>query len=172
MLGLVSAAARAVWNGPFYIGKLTRPVSLGEVAMKLLETTWRGALILAFGVSFLLAAGIAWDARPPPPSLEDQIAGVATLDGASCDASSPLRVALTNHSKEKVGLVRFKVSAYEQGRSTDLANGAYRYNSDAIIPPRETVAMCFEAPALNGPHELAGLRFVITIAEAQATTLP
>lgn len=36
---------RSIWNGPFYIGKLTQPVSVGDVMMKVLETLWRTALV-------------------------------------------------------------------------------------------------------------------------------
>lgn len=51
---------RLVWNGPFHIGKLSPPVSVGDVLLKVLETAWR--LILAI-VGLLLIIGlslVAW----------------------------------------------------------------------------------------------------------------
>ena len=32
----------AIWNGPFDVGKLTQPVSVGDVLLKILEVLWRG----------------------------------------------------------------------------------------------------------------------------------
>lgn len=35
-----------IWNGPFHIGPLTRPVSVGDVLIKILETLWRAVIAI------------------------------------------------------------------------------------------------------------------------------
>ncbi|WP_397401611.1 hypothetical protein [Phenylobacterium sp.] len=172
MIRMIGAVARAVWNGPFFIGKLTRPVSLGDVAMKLLETTWRSVILLAVVVGGIAAAAVVWESRPPPPSLPDQIAGTATLGSPDCDAALPLHVALKNNSQERVGSVSFKVAAYEPGRTTNLAvSGSDMFVTDVIIPATKTLSMCWQGPLLNEERAFAGLRFVVTVTDAQATKL-
>jgi hypothetical protein len=39
-------AMRSIWDGPFFIGKLTQPVSIGDVLLKTLEVLWRVAITL------------------------------------------------------------------------------------------------------------------------------
>lgn len=46
---------RAVWDGPFYIGPLSRPVSVGDVLLKTLETLWRAILSI---VALLVVGGL------------------------------------------------------------------------------------------------------------------
>ena len=169
----VFATARAVWNGPFYIGKLARPVSLGEVALKLLETIWRSVIVLAAAAGSVVAAAAAWEARPLPRKLSEQIVGTAYLGNSVCDAIYPLSVILKNNSKERIGRVNFHVAAYEPGRSTDLVPaGSGDYVSDFIIPANGTMPMCWETPSLSDKRDLAGLRFVLTVTEAEATKVP
>ncbi|GLT02200.1 hypothetical protein GCM10007897_36050 [Sphingobium jiangsuense] len=51
-----------IWNGPFYIGQITRPVSIGDVLMKLLETAWRALIIAAVAFSIIGTSLSLWDA--------------------------------------------------------------------------------------------------------------
>lgn len=173
MIRLIGGAARAVWNGPFYIGKLARPVSLGDVAMKVLETIWRGAILFVTVIAVVIAVAVAWDARPTPPSLADQIVGTASLGNPDCDATYPLHVALKNNSKQRVGTINFRVAVYEPGRSTNLAAvGSDTYTSDVIIPAAKTLTMCWQAPSLSEERPMAGLRLVVNVTDAQVTELP
>lgn len=173
MVRMIGAVARAVWNGPFYIGKLVRPVSLGDVAMKVLETIWRGVILFLAAIAVVIAVAVAWDARPTPPSLAEQIVGTASLGNRDCDATYPLHVALKNNSKQRVGTINFRVAAYEPGRSTNLAAlGSDTYTSDVIIPATKTLTMCWQAPSLSEERPIAGLRFVVNVTDAKATELP
>jgi hypothetical protein len=174
MVRMIGTAARAVWNGPFYIGKLARPVSLGDVAMKLLETIWRGAILLVAAITVATVVAIALDARPVPPALKDQIVGAASVGNPDCDATYPLHVALQNKSKERVGTIMFNLEAYEPGRSTNLLplTRSSEYISDLIIPAGKTGTMCFQVPPLTEERPIAGLRFVINITSALPTELP
>lgn len=49
---------RSIWNGPFYVGKLVQPVSVGDVFLKILEVLWR-ALVVIVGIVAGGAATIA-----------------------------------------------------------------------------------------------------------------
>lgn len=60
MAAEIKGIMRAIWNGPFYIGPLSRPVSVGDVLLKALETLWRAILSM---VVLLIAGGLgiaAW----------------------------------------------------------------------------------------------------------------
>ena len=173
MLKVVSASARAVWNGPFFIGKLTRPVTLGEVAMKVLETLWRGGVLIALLVAGTVAAIAAGEAWPEEKSLAAQIVGTADLADPQCNGAYPLHIAFKNNSKERVGRVAFRLAVYEQYRTTNLA--AYPTDdivSDAIIPAGRTSHQCLQAPSLIEPRDLKGLTFAVTVDEAESTNLP
>jgi sugar phosphate permease len=37
----------AVWNGPFHVGPLVRPVSVGDAIMTICQTAWRAAVVVA-----------------------------------------------------------------------------------------------------------------------------
>jgi hypothetical protein len=172
MFRMIGRAARAIWNGPFYIGTLVRPVSLGEVAMKVLETTWRAAILFLAAIAMFTAVAVAWNARPKLQSLADQIVGTARLGNRDCDANYPLHVALQNNSRERVGTISFSVEAYEPGRSTNLAAMDDTFTSDVIIPANMTFSSCWEAPSLIEERAIANLRFVVNVTDAQATELP
>lgn len=45
----------ALWNGPFHVGPLERPVSTGDAILKILETAWRAGLLL---IAILLIGSI------------------------------------------------------------------------------------------------------------------
>lgn len=36
------------WNGPFYLGPLTKPISNNEALMKILEVIWKIGLVALF----------------------------------------------------------------------------------------------------------------------------
>jgi hypothetical protein len=76
-------AVRAVWNGPFHIGKLSRPVSVGDVLLKMLETMWRGAIGLIGVVVSVVAAYALWAEVLSPnlfPPLASRIVAKASYD--------------------------------------------------------------------------------------------
>jgi hypothetical protein len=49
---------RSVWNGPFFIGKLAQPVSVGDVILKSLEVVYR-LIIVVIGLLAAVAAILA-----------------------------------------------------------------------------------------------------------------
>ena len=103
-----------IWNGPFYIGPLTRPVSVGDVLLKTLETLWRAILSI---VVLLVVGGLgiaAWVQVIEPmffPPLKSQISATATFDDGSaklppaigekpfrCSPDYPIKVAFKNNT--------------------------------------------------------------------------
>ena len=34
-----------VWNGPFYVGPLVQPISVGSAILKVLEVAWRSLIV-------------------------------------------------------------------------------------------------------------------------------
>lgn len=195
----VKRGLAAMWNGPFYIGPLARPVSVGDVLMKLLETTWRGGLVLAAAagvLSVVVVVSEAMQADEANPydahtaaamyeslTLSEQMSGRAVFDRAACpDVAKPLRISLTNGSTENVGLIVYAVDIREAGRSTVLNSQAKTIHgedqdqlwfSDTIMAPGQTETTCSPMPKLAGrPSGERPLTYTVRISDAQATDLP
>lgn len=76
-------AVRAVWNGPFHVGKISRPVSVGDALLKLLETLWRAAVAAVAIILTIIATIWAWVEHLSPtlfPPLANSIMAEATYD--------------------------------------------------------------------------------------------
>jgi hypothetical protein len=83
----MSRYGRVIWNGPFYIGPLVQPVSLGSALMKVLEVWWRALLIvlvggLAFGIVGGMGAAV-WTVLKPAPQNQEECKEVASERGAT-----------------------------------------------------------------------------------------
>lgn len=60
---------RAIWRGPFYVGPLAHPVSLGSAVLKVFEVLWRAIVLLASGTVLtlcVLAASYVYDSEVHP----------------------------------------------------------------------------------------------------------
>lgn len=51
---------KTIWNGPFHVGPLTRPVSVGDVFLKVLETVWRSFIVLLSLALVVTGAIVIW----------------------------------------------------------------------------------------------------------------
>jgi hypothetical protein len=72
--GTLSPLIRYVWNGPFYVGQLTQPISLGSAFLKLLEVLWRFVVLAVTSAFIAWAIYTAWSAiisLLPPRDQED-----------------------------------------------------------------------------------------------------
>ena len=179
---------RAVWNGPFYIGPLSRPVSVGDVLLKTLETLWRAILSI---VVLLVVGGLgiaAWVQVIEPtffPPLKTQISATATYDDGSaklpptigekpfrCSPDYPIRIAFKNDSKATIGHLNFSIEGRPANRSDNVVEGATWRQTDLIIPAGRTAIFCwavsvqegFDPKALDYKIEVWGAR------EADANT--
>ena len=169
---------RLIWNGPFHIGKLSPPVSVGDALLKVLETAWRLFLV---AISLLIAIGLslaAWIYVIEPiffPPLKDQISVKVTFDDGSgpppiiarsvggeprkpfrCSADFPLKIEFTNESSETIGRIGFSIEGYAPARSRNLVqNGGWR-EADAVIPAGYKGQACWSVELEDGsePNEL------------------
>lgn len=180
-------AARAVWNGPFYIGKLTQPASVGDVLLKILETIWRAIVGLILLIVVASAIGGLWVQVLVPaifPPLKDQIVATAFYDvegvtpppivqkGSDrpekrfrCSADYPLKIVFRNRSSEPAAEIGFAVEARRPGYSKDLVSYSQStYENDYILRPGRAAAQCWALPSF-GETEInpAGLEYGIKI---------
>lgn len=161
-----SGLVRAVWNGPFYIGPLSRPVSVGDVLLKTLETLWRAILSI---VVLLVVGGLgiaAWVRVIEPtffPALKTQISAIATYDDGSaklppaigekpfrCSPDYPIRVAFKNNSKTAIGHLDFSIEGRPANRSDNVVEGAAWRQADTIIPAGYTWQSCWAVSVGQG----------------------
>ena len=125
----MGAFLRAVWNGPFYIGELAQPVSVGDVLMKVLETAWRAAVIVIVGVG----AAVAWlvyrdhKARSEQAALRDQVVISAIMDVKTCGSTRPISVLIHNRSAERLASVSYSVFITDPKSGDDVAPSHFRY---------------------------------------------
>ncbi len=89
---VVARCVRAVWNGPFFIGPLTQPISFGSALMKILEVMWRAALLgltatVTIAFSFACWSLLAPLFAPAPRNQEECIAA-ASLRRNSAEAEA------------------------------------------------------------------------------------
>lgn len=158
--------ARAVWDGPFHIGPLSRPVSVGDVLLKALETLWR-AIISIVLVLFVGGFGIAaWVQILEPaffPPLKSQISATAKYDDGSaklppaigappfrCSSEYPIRVTFKNNSKATVGHLDFSIEGRLPNRSSNVVQGSEWRRADAIIPAGYTWQSCWAVSVEQG----------------------
>lgn len=164
----VLGAIRAVWNGPFHVGKLQQPVKIGDVAAKVLETVWRAGVILSCVISIaLLVSGVSHMIREAQReqmvresrnydaavSYDRRLRISVTHPAAECPAGRPINVTVSNLSNDHISWYRYSFGARYEGRSTNLLlgeEGAYA-TSDYILSPRSSLSYCHAIPpALAG----------------------
>lgn len=158
------SATQAIWNGPFYVGKLEQPVKLGDVVLKVLETVWRGGVLVS--VAALVAIGVYtaidikkdWDSEKfinhdPALSLDGRLRMAVTYPDSGCDSNKPVGVKITNLSNDRIDWYKWSFAANYEGHSTNLLwgkDGSY-FDNDLVISPRGSVEFCHAIPpALDG----------------------
>lgn len=158
----------AAWNGPFYVGKLTRPVYAGDAALKLLEVIWKAAvavILLAAGAGALLAL-ILWSGPILSPPLSKSIQAVVVYDAKRCPAAYPLVATIYNQSSKMVGSVSFRVAARVPNKSTDLNSSWEAYDNDTVMRPHSYVEACYRLPRLPEDQAPAGLIYTAEVTTA------
>lgn len=157
MAGLI----RRVWNGPFYIGVLQQPASIGDVLLKILEVLWRIFLILAATLAIFFAYfALVHDQLFPPlrekveadvifdPAVSPQFQPDRTfeenisLTAPWCHGERPIRLVLFNRSDAEVVGTTFSIEAFESGLSKNVILDGGWLTSDQIIPPGEHRISC------------------------------
>jgi len=167
---IATRVLRAIWNGPFHIGRLSQPVSVGDVLLKVLETFWRAAVAIVGGAAAVAGTLSLWFLVVEPvlfPPLEKSIAITVRYDDGKqplppriesatakpdpakdryenfrCTSLYPLLVEFTNNSSKTVKHIGFEIAARYPDHSDDLANSNY-LESDAILKPHYSVKNCY-----------------------------
>lgn len=145
----VKRVLRAVWDGPFSLGSLSRPASLGDVLAKIIEIVWK-SVISVFGVlvvSVLAVVGYSLYLDATRPSAEDIVLTIR-LNDVGCSSEFPVGIIAKNNSSHTVKSMNYSIYANEIGRSTNLVEYGY-LSSDFIVGPGEVVAWCIAEPILK-----------------------
>lgn len=179
--------ARAVWNGPFYVGPLERPVSVGDVLLKTLETIWRTILVVVGTLITVAIAIYLWVEVVGPalfPPLQTEIRAAAYFDDGTapappalgaekqvpfrCTTEFPVKTVFTNDSEKAIGQLSFSIEGRPTGRSSNVVeNGSWR-EADTVIPPGYTWRSCWAVSTRDGfsPRDL---EYSIAVLSASAT---
>lgn len=141
-------AARAIWEGPFAVGPLIQPVSLGAALLRVLEVMWKFGIALLTAGAVALALAAVWVPidRALNPSLTSQLVGEAHFDPASCGKDLPILVILRNRSESVLASAQIDLRIKQSGRSTNL-NKEPSLDWDAIVQPGKANALCYGFPS-------------------------
>ncbi len=179
----------AIWNGPFYIGKLTQPTTVGDVLAKVLETLWRAVIaIIALVIGTIMAILVWTSAIQPvffPPAKSKLTAFVLYDDGKTvtppvitlgdqasygkpqCNSAYPLKLVIVNHGRKAITKIHFSIQGYENDSSRDVLSDAYYLGLDSIISPNGGWHwQCYSA-AINSAANPSTLRYVPEILDAE-----
>lgn len=144
---------RAIWNGPFYIGPLTRPVSVGDVLMKVLETAWRGAVLIggtvgAFVAWFLI--GDWFDERATNAAkLKTDV--IVRYDIEACPTSAPIHALIGNRSNRTLSWVSYEVQVLDRPGGRNVApDRLTRLTVSDPIAPGRGLAFCHSLGDASG----------------------
>ncbi len=140
-------SARAVWSGPFAIGPIAQPISLGAALLRILEVIWKfgiAALVAAVMAIALVLAGEKID-EILNPTLESQIVGKALFAPENCSKEFPILVMLHNNSRRTLASARIQLVVTRSGFSTNLNNDDYIF-SDAIVQAGKDIGLCYGMP--------------------------
>lgn len=137
---------RAIWNGPFYIGPLERPVSVGDVLMKVLETLWRTGLVIIGLAATALVLLLAWTWKTSEEQKRalEQMQISVRYDPDICGADRPLVVTFTNDGRRKITSVSYSVGILDSS-GRDVAPAHFLY----ISFPEEVAGRSFETDCLT-----------------------
>jgi len=176
------AIAKAVWDGPFYIGPLSQPVSLGDVVLKLLETVWRTAVgVVALVVTSTIGIAL-WVMVVEPwvyPPAKDKVTievsyddgsasmppainlGPGTDPGAAfrCTEDYPLKIRLSNLSGSPIGNISFSIGARRDGFTRNLIQRGNWLQTDRVLPPNTWWMNCWPVGFSERIEEPISLRF-------------
>ncbi|WP_300538109.1 hypothetical protein [Sphingosinicella sp.] len=173
----LKSLSQAIWNGPFHIGRIERPVSVGDAIMKLMETTWRFGVILViagvaiwlFGVGINMYRTLAshpdaekWQDAAYQPLLPKDIEASAVISPSRCPSGTPVVVTFKNNGRMSLGTLYFSFIARQKGRSKNLAAGKW-YQSDAIIDPNQSWSGCWPIPELPNDLDLDNIEIKVSV---------
>lgn len=159
---------QSIWNGPFHVGKLAQPISVGDVLLKILEVMWRLIIsIIALGAFFAgyityihpklfpplknsitAEAFYAADMLPPPPPVKTVVGGnppaptLEELERSPCSKDYPIRISLYNKGSETLTDVRFQLEGFKIGYSTNYLQYESMSN-DSILNPGFGATGCY-----------------------------
>lgn len=156
-----------VWNGPFHVGSLTRPVSVGDAILKVLETLWRVLVLVIVVPVFVLLIVAIWQYIIDPtlfPPLKNKVQATARWDdGAApivttvgapkpfrCTKDYPIKVEFYNRSRRTIRDTSFSIEANIPGRSSNVVDHYFSAHLDAIMQPQNGWTQCFSVELQPG----------------------
>lgn len=170
---------RAAWNGPFHIGRLAQPASVGDVLLKVLETFWRSIILLLLVGCGLGAALYTWTVYVAPAlfplaltrvhasavyddgkgELPPAFQAIDSATGARfrCGADYPVMVAFQNLSNKPISDVMFDLVGRLPGYTTNYVSSSGYSNGGKILAPRAGWFACYRTHYDNrlDPRKLA-----------------
>lgn len=147
LIGIGTRAAKGIWSGPFNIGPLVQPITLGGAILKILEVAWKACVSLVLAGAVLLILAAVWQSvdRVLNPPFESQLVGEAHFDPASCSKEFPIVVIVRNSSKHALASAQIDVIIRQPGRTTNL-NEEPSLDWDAIVQPDKMNVLCYRFP--------------------------
>ena len=184
---------KIAWNGPFHVGELRQPVSVGDVLLKLLETLWRTFMTIVYLAAAVALLGFLWavvlEPRIFPPAKKFVLAEAVFDDGTDrtvpppritiypigekpppevkpfrCSPGYPLKVMFWNNGKSAVQDVSVSVTGTSEGNTTAFVDLPY-LRLPRIIGPKLGWQTCYAIGPTREPDP-ATLSYKATVIDA------
>ena len=145
---LIVTSIRKVWAGPFAIGPLIQPISLGAALLRVLEVIWKFAVAGAVVVATVFGVIMASDAAKngDHTSFESQLFTEAGFDPEGCGKETPLAITVRNGSTRTLRAANVEIIVTHPGRSTNL-NSSLFSEWDLIVPTGKIGTLCYSYPS-------------------------
>ena len=143
---------RKIWNGPFYVGELEQPISMGAAFLKVFEVAWRIFIIAVIGAILLVGVITLLIVREDHKNeerrrLEAKVTLSGVLASTACPIPGSFLLFIKNGSDRPITSVSFSVIGYmPDGRSIQETADLYLYQ-ETRVEPRQDVAVCRPRPA-------------------------
>lgn len=161
---------KAAWNGPFYIGRLQSPVSVGDVLMKVLETLWRGAILCVAAIALFVVGVLVVaekDKRASARAVSNTPISIS-IDTDACPRAAPLLVSVENRSARRIESVAYRVDMIDRATGDNLTPLHLMRVEGGGIMPRSARTECL-SPYVDRYGQETGFRAAAVDLTATAT---
>ena len=140
----------SLWRGPFAAPPISNPVTVGWVFLKILETIWKGGLLIFAVGAAIVGVILAWPILFPPPTATTTVS--ISYRPLNCTASFPFLVDVRNGRGDYLGKVELTLNAYDAKTGEELTGSSpIRRMITTVLPPRETTSWCIAGPNVYNP---------------------
>lgn len=131
---------------------MSDPIAVGWVLLKILETIWKGCVLLLCAGLAALTATFAWPILFPTPTATTSVA--ISRPSSGCSEDRPFLLKIENDRRDYLGEVEIRLNAFGAKTGTELTGLTPEMRTiKAVMPPRESTFWCISGPEIVAPPD-------------------